>query len=67
VRDSHWNVEGKTLTLSFGGSDRSSPFTFYESQLVFPNIPESLHVLGKRSNKGFSFPCRTIATMMSIS
>ena len=35
----HWNVEGKTLTLSFGGNDRSSPFTFYEGQLVFPNIP----------------------------
>jgi hypothetical protein len=35
----HWSVEGKTLTLSFGGSDGSSPFTFYESQLVFPNIP----------------------------
>jgi hypothetical protein len=35
----HWSVEGKTLTLSFGGNDRSSPFTFYEGQLVFPNIP----------------------------
>lgn len=35
----HWSVDGKTLTLSFGGNDRSSPFTFYESQLVFPNIP----------------------------
>jgi len=35
----HWNVEGKTLTLSFGGNDRSSPFTFYQGQLVFPNIP----------------------------
>ena len=35
----HWSVEGKTLTLSFGGSDRSSPFTFYQGQLVFPNIP----------------------------
>ena len=34
----HWNVEGKTLTLSFGGNDRSSPFTFYKNQLVFPNI-----------------------------
>ena len=34
-----WSVEGKTLTLSFGGNDRSSPFTFYEGQLVFPNIP----------------------------
>jgi hypothetical protein len=35
----HWSVEGKTLTLSFGGSDRSNPFTFYQGQLVFPNIP----------------------------
>ena len=35
----HWNVEGKMLILSFGGNDRSSPFTFYEGQLVFPNIP----------------------------
>jgi hypothetical protein len=36
----HWSVEGKTLTLSFGGNDRSSPFTFYKGQLVFPNIPK---------------------------
>jgi len=35
----HWNVEGKTLTLSFGGNDRSNPFTFYQGQLIFPNIP----------------------------
>jgi len=35
----HWSVQGKTLTLSFGGNDRSSPFTFYQGQLVFPNIP----------------------------
>ena len=35
----NWNVEGKTLTLSFGGSDRSNLFTFYQGQLVFPNIP----------------------------
>jgi hypothetical protein len=34
----HWSVESKTLTLSFGGNDRSSPFTFYQGQLVFPNI-----------------------------
>jgi hypothetical protein len=34
----HWSVEGKMLTLSFGGNDRSSPFTFYQGQLVFPNI-----------------------------
>jgi hypothetical protein len=35
----HWSVEGKMLTLSFGGNDRSSPFTFYQGQLIFPNIP----------------------------
>jgi len=35
----HWNIEGKTLILSFGGNDRSGPFTFYQGQLVFPNIP----------------------------
>jgi hypothetical protein len=35
----HWSVEGKMLTLSFGGNDRSSPFTFYQGQLVYPNIP----------------------------
>jgi hypothetical protein len=35
----HWSVEGKTQTLSFGGNDRSSPFTFYQGQVVFPNIP----------------------------
>jgi hypothetical protein len=35
----HWSVEGKTLTLSFGGNDRSNPFTFYQGQLIFPNIP----------------------------
>jgi hypothetical protein len=35
----HWNVDGKMLTLSFGGNDRSSPFTFYQGQLVYPNIP----------------------------
>jgi len=35
----HWNIDGKTLILSFGGNDRSSPFTFYQGQLVFPNIP----------------------------
>jgi hypothetical protein len=37
--EGHWSVEGKTLILSFGGNDRSSPFTFYQGQLVFPNIP----------------------------
>jgi hypothetical protein len=35
----HWSVDGKMLTLSFGGNDRSSPFTFHQGQLVFPNIP----------------------------
>ena len=35
----HWSVEGKMLTLAFGGNDRSNPFTFYQGQLVFPNIP----------------------------
>jgi hypothetical protein len=35
-----WKVEGKTLTLSFGDNENSSPFTFYEGQLVFPNIPK---------------------------
>ena len=33
-----WSVEGKTLTLSFGDHENSQPFTFYEGQLVFPNI-----------------------------
>ena len=35
----HWSVEGKTLTLSFGESENAQQFTFYEGQLVFPNIP----------------------------
>jgi hypothetical protein len=35
----HWSVEGKTLTLLFGDNEHSNPFTFYEGQLVFPNIP----------------------------
>ena len=35
-----WSVEGKTLTLSFGENKNASPFTFYEGQLVFPNIPK---------------------------
>jgi len=34
-----WKVDGKTLTLSFGENENSQPFTFYEGQLVFPNIP----------------------------
>ncbi|MGE5214694.1 MAG: hypothetical protein ACM3NN_13505 [Nitrospirota bacterium] len=33
-----WSVEGKTLTLSFGENENSKPFTFYQGQLVFPNI-----------------------------
>jgi hypothetical protein len=35
----HWSIEGKTLTLTFGDNENSRPFTFYEGQLVFPNIP----------------------------
>ena len=35
----HWSVEGKLLTLSFGGNDRSNPFTFYNGELIFPNVP----------------------------
>jgi hypothetical protein len=35
-----WSVEGKTLRLSFGENENSKPFTFYEGQLVFPNIPK---------------------------
>src|SRR5262249_8962034 len=34
-----WSVEGKTLTLSFGENENAKPFTFYQGQLVFPNIP----------------------------
>ncbi len=34
-----WSVEGRTLTLSFGENENSRPFTFYQGQLVFPNIP----------------------------
>lgn len=34
-----WSGEGKILTLSFGENENSNPFTFYEGQLVFPNIP----------------------------
>ena len=35
-----WSVEGKTPTLSFGENQNSQRFTFYEGQLVFPNIPK---------------------------
>jgi hypothetical protein len=34
-----WSVEGKTLTLLFDEKENASPFTFYQGQLVFPNIP----------------------------
>jgi len=34
-----WTVEGKTLTLSFNDKENAKPFTFYQGQLVFPNIP----------------------------
>ena len=35
-----WSIEGKRLTLSLGDHENSQPFTFYEGQLVFPNIPK---------------------------
>jgi len=35
-----WSVEGKTLKLSFGDNENANPFTIYEAQLVFPNIPK---------------------------
>ena len=35
----HWSAEGKTLKLVFGENENARPFTFYEGQLVFPNIP----------------------------
>lgn len=35
-----WNVEGKMLNLLLEGHGHiSQPFTIYEEQLVFPNIP----------------------------
>jgi hypothetical protein len=35
-----WNVEGKMLNLLLEGHEQiSQPFTIYEEQLVFPNIP----------------------------
>jgi len=30
----------KTLKLSFGDNENANPFTIYEGQLVFPNIPK---------------------------
>jgi hypothetical protein len=35
-----WSVEGKTLKLFFGDNENANPFTIYEGQLVFPNIPK---------------------------
>ena len=35
-----WSSVGKTLTLGFGdGDERTFLFTFYNGQLVLPNIP----------------------------
>ena len=31
---------GQTLKLSFGDNENANPFTIYEGQLVFPNIPK---------------------------
>jgi len=45
-----WSVEGKTLTLSFGENQNSKPFTFYEGQLVFPNIRNAV-AFGKRLSR----------------
>jgi hypothetical protein len=33
-----WDVDGNTLSLSFGSGDEASPFTFFEGKLVYPNI-----------------------------
>ena len=36
-----WKVEGKVLTLLFeNDKEWSQPFTIYEGQLVFPNVPD---------------------------
>jgi hypothetical protein len=43
----HWSVEGKTLPLSFGDNENSQPFTFYEGQLVVPNIQTRRGFWGK--------------------
>ncbi len=43
-----WTVEGKTLSLVLGeGPQISQPFTIYEGQLVFPNIPKRRGFWGK--------------------
>ena len=34
-----WNVKGKILTIVINGETASSPFTIYQGQLVYPNIP----------------------------
>ena len=34
-----WNVKDKTLTIVIDGETMSSPFTIYQEQLVYPNIP----------------------------
>jgi hypothetical protein len=39
ARSGRWSVQGKTLKLLFGEDEVSRPFTIYEGQLVFPNIP----------------------------
>ena len=34
-----WQVDGKILTIGVGGQvTMSQPFTFYQGQLVFPNV-----------------------------
>jgi hypothetical protein len=33
-----WEIESKTLNISFGERTTSLPFTFHQEQLVFPNI-----------------------------
>lgn len=36
-----WGTQGKTLTINWeDGEQWAQPFTFYERQLVFPNIPK---------------------------
>src|SRR5262245_19423857 len=38
VTSGTWSSNGKMLTLTFD-QRQTAPFTFYEGQLVFPNIP----------------------------
>jgi hypothetical protein len=36
-----WGSEGRTLTIDWeNGQKWARPFTFYEGQLVFPNVPK---------------------------